>query len=108
MEKVEERTTPELLELTLQLHSRAITQPNNRKMHDAYVEARQGLEKRMQANGNAVLPLVSGSLQSNNNDDINIYAAYDKGKWCASGYGKIKEPFNTPQEALESILIERQ
>lgn len=43
-------------------------------------------------------------LKSTIDDDINIYAAYDKGKWCVTGYGQIQEPFDTPQEALKSIL----
>jgi len=55
-----------------------------------------------------IIPDVSGSLPSKSTDDISIYAAYDKNKWCASGYGIIKEPFDTPQEALQSILKERQ
>ena len=59
MKKVQERTNLDLLELTLQLHSRAINQPNNREMHGASVEARQELEKRLQVNNNAVLPHVS-------------------------------------------------
>ena len=62
MKKVEEYTTSDLLELTLQLHSRALNQPNNKEMHDAYIEARQELEKRLPANENVVLPLVSDSL----------------------------------------------
>lgn len=59
MKKVEERTNLDLLELTLQLHSRAVSQPHNKEMHDASVEARQELEKRLQVNNNAVLPHVS-------------------------------------------------
>lgn len=51
MKKVKERTIPDLLELTLQLHSRASSQPNNKEMHDAYVEAKQELEKRLSING---------------------------------------------------------
>lgn len=50
MKKVEERATLELLELTLQLHSRSSSLPYNKEMHDASIEARQELEKRIQTN----------------------------------------------------------
>ena len=53
------------------------------------------------------IPDVNGMLLSDKNDDISIYAAYDKGKWCVAGYGFIKEPYDTPQEALNDILKER-
>lgn len=52
MKEVKERTTPDLLELTLQLHSRASDQPQNKEAHEAYIEARQELEKRLQINKN--------------------------------------------------------
>lgn len=70
MKKVEERTTPDLLELTLQLHSRTLNQPNNKEMHEAYVEARQELEKRLPVNEKAVLRSVSGSLPDTRGDKI--------------------------------------
>lgn len=47
MKKVKDRTNLELLELTLQLHSRCIDQPKNKQMHEAYIEARREIEKRL-------------------------------------------------------------
>ena len=44
---VKERDNKDLLELTLQLHSRM--ERGNKKMHDAYVEARNELEQRLEA-----------------------------------------------------------
>ena len=76
MKKVEERTNLDLLELTLQLHSRAINLPNNREMHEASVEARQELEKRLQVNKNAVLPHVSNLLIA--------WEQYKRDKWWDS------------------------
>ena len=49
---VEERDTLDLLELVCQLHSRALIQPGNKNMHDAYVEARQEMERRIKGNNN--------------------------------------------------------
>ena len=51
----EERDTLDLLELVCQLHSRALNQPRNKDMHDAYVEARQEMERRIKVNNNFVL-----------------------------------------------------
>ena len=45
MKKVKDRNNIDLLELTLQLHSRSLVY-NTKEMHDAYVEARTELEKR--------------------------------------------------------------
>ena len=56
---VEERDTLDLLELVCQLHSRALSQPRNKNMHDAYVEARQEMERRIKVNNNFVLADVS-------------------------------------------------
>lgn len=56
---VEERDTLDLLELVCQLHSRALNQPRNKDMHDAYVEARQEMERRIKVNNNFVLADVS-------------------------------------------------
>lgn len=56
---VEERDTLDLLELVCQLHSRALNQPKNKDMHDAYVEARQEMERRIKVNNNFVLADVS-------------------------------------------------
>jgi hypothetical protein len=42
-----ERDNLDLLELVCELHSRALFQPNNKLMHDAYVEARKELENRL-------------------------------------------------------------
>ena len=61
MKKVEEHTSLDLLELTLQLHSRAINQPGNKEMHEASMEARQELEKRLQINKNDFIPDVVNS-----------------------------------------------
>lgn len=47
MKKVTERTTLDLLELTLQLHSRSLACPKSKDLHDAYVEARSELDKRI-------------------------------------------------------------
>lgn len=44
---VQERDTNDLLVLTFELCGRAAMQPNNKDMHDAYVEARTELEKRI-------------------------------------------------------------
>lgn len=52
---VEERDTLDLLELVCQLHSRVLSQPRNKNMHDAYVEARQEMERRIKVNNNFVL-----------------------------------------------------
>ncbi len=44
--KVEDRTNADLLELVLQLHSRSLIY-ETKEMHDAYMEARFELEKRL-------------------------------------------------------------
>jgi len=44
---VKERDTKDLLELVCQLHSRALNFPS-KEMHDAYVEARNELESRLE------------------------------------------------------------
>lgn len=44
---VKERTNLDLLELVCQLHSRALQYPS-KEMHDAYMEARQELEARLE------------------------------------------------------------
>lgn len=56
---VEKRDTLDLLELVCQLHSRALNQPKSKNMHDAYVEARQEMERRIKANNNFVLADVN-------------------------------------------------
>ena len=56
---VESRDTLDLLELVCQLHSRALNQPRNKNMHDAYVETRQEMERRIKVNNNFVLADVS-------------------------------------------------
>ena len=55
---VEERDTLDLLELVCQLHSRALNN-SSKNMHDAYVEARQEMERRIKVNNNFVLADVS-------------------------------------------------
>ena len=44
---VKERSNLDLLELVCQLHGRALDFPS-KEMHDAYIEARQEMEKRLQ------------------------------------------------------------
>ena len=56
---VEERDTLDLLELVCQLHIRALSQLRNKNMCDAYVEARQEMERRIKVNNNFVLADVS-------------------------------------------------
>ena len=57
--------------------------------------------------GEAISYIDKSSIMSTPSDDINIYAASDIGKWCAAGYGVIKEPFDSPEAALKAILRER-
>jgi len=56
---VESRDTLDLLELVCELHTRSWTRPSNKEMHDAYVEARQEMERRIKVNNNFVLADVS-------------------------------------------------
>ena len=93
MKKVEERTTPDLLELTLQLHSRALNQPNNKEMHEAYVEASQELEKRLPVNENAVLR------------SVNRWAyLYDNWSAIMLGFG-IAISFSILLNMIENIIV---
>tara|TARA_X000001382_G_scaffold123112_1_gene106589 strand:- start:2196 stop:2525 length:330 start_codon:yes stop_codon:yes gene_type:complete len=62
LKPVEERNTLDLLELVCQLHSRALNNPRSKNMHDAYVEARQEMERRIKVNNNFVLADVNVSL----------------------------------------------
>jgi hypothetical protein len=57
---VEQRDTLDLLELVCQLHSRALNQPRNKNIHDAYLEARREMESRIKVNNNFVLADVVG------------------------------------------------
>lgn len=53
------RDTLDLLELVCQLHSRGLAHPSNRDLHNAYVEAREEMERRIKINNNFVLADVS-------------------------------------------------
>lgn len=55
LKTVKERDTLDLFELVCQLHSRALNQPKNKDMHDAYVEARQEMERRIKVNNDFVV-----------------------------------------------------
>ena len=44
----EERNNLDLLELVCQLHYRALAYPSSKEIHEAYIRARQELEKRLQ------------------------------------------------------------
>jgi len=60
-----ERDNLDLLTLTFELHGRAISQPNNKLMHEAYVEARQELESRLKVKTcNNVSYMKSSGLRS--------------------------------------------
>ncbi len=48
MKTPKERDNLDLLELVCELHTRSWTRPSNKGMHDAYIEARQELESRLQ------------------------------------------------------------
>jgi len=49
MKTPKERSTPDLLELVVELHARGLNYPS-KEMHDAYWEARRELERRIGAN----------------------------------------------------------
>jgi hypothetical protein len=74
---VESRDTLDLLELVCQLHSRSLNQPRNKNMHNAYVEARQEMERRIKVNNNFVLADVSGELS------ISCVNDFEKPEYCS-------------------------
>jgi hypothetical protein len=108
---VKERDSLDLLELVCELHSRSLNQPRNKNMHDAYIEAKQEMERRIKALhiSNSLLPEkeeIQAAYKKVSEDNIKYNLSYDNENWFEAGVHFCSN-YNCSKSNLKEFEVKR-